>query len=179
MSALRRFQVALVLGALALAGCAHPTPYQAATNGQGYAEQALEQDRVRVSFAGNTLTPRETVENYLLYRAAELTQQRGYDHFIVAERSIERSTTYRSTLSGAGGSRFFGAFHHGFYPHGFYPRGFGGFSTVSTRPLNRYTGVADILMAEGEAPEDRADAYDASDVLKNLAPTISRRNTRS
>jgi hypothetical protein len=41
----------------------------------GYSDQQIESNRFRVSFAGNSLTARETVERYLLYRAAELTVQ--------------------------------------------------------------------------------------------------------
>ena len=60
-----------------LAGCAQPTPYQPATEGYGHSEQQIEDNRYRVSFAGNDLTPADTVQNYLLYRAAELTLGKG------------------------------------------------------------------------------------------------------
>ena len=74
--------VAIALVAM-LAGCGTATPYQPATDGQGYAEQALERDRYRVTFVGNSLTSRETVENYLLFRAAEVTMSKGFDHFVM------------------------------------------------------------------------------------------------
>ena len=45
MKARHGVRLCLLAGALALVGCAQPTPYQAAANGQGYAEQALEADR--------------------------------------------------------------------------------------------------------------------------------------
>ena len=82
-----------------LAGCGTATPYQPATDGQGYAEQALERDRYRVTFVGNSLTSRETVENYLLYRAAEVTLEKGYDHFVIVEKDTERNTIYHSTFT--------------------------------------------------------------------------------
>ncbi len=47
----------------------------------GYSEERLDQNKFRVTFRGNSLTPRETVEDYLLYRAAELTLQNGFTHF--------------------------------------------------------------------------------------------------
>ena len=62
-----------------LAACGQPTPYQPATAGYGYREQQIEDNRYRVSFAGNDLTTADTVQNYLLYRAAELTLGEGYD----------------------------------------------------------------------------------------------------
>ena len=64
-----RLAAVLVLGVV-LAACAKPTPYKPADNGTGYTEQKLEANRYRVTFSGNSVTDRETVDNYLLYRAA-------------------------------------------------------------------------------------------------------------
>ena len=79
------------LAALALLGaCATATPYQPATpNARGYSNQQIESNRWMVSFAGNSLTDRQTVETYLLYRAAELTSQNGYDYFRVVRRATD------------------------------------------------------------------------------------------
>ena len=65
----------LLLAAGLLAGCMTPTPYAPRTEGQrtGYTDRALTQTRYRVTFTGNSITPRDTVENYLLLRAAEVT----------------------------------------------------------------------------------------------------------
>ncbi|MCR9194047.1 MAG: hypothetical protein NXH88_04895, partial [Hyphomonas sp.] len=70
-----RLRISTALLALAFLGaCATATPYQAALEGQkGYANQQIESNRWQISFAGNSLTDRQTVETYLLYRAAELT----------------------------------------------------------------------------------------------------------
>ena len=71
--------------ALALSACATSTPYQPDVRGQratgGYSEQRLGENRYDVTFRGNTLTKRDRVEGYLLYRAAELTVQNGFDSF--------------------------------------------------------------------------------------------------
>ena len=41
------------------------------------------------------MTSRETVETYLLYRAAQLTVERGFDWFEMADRNTEKhSSTY-------------------------------------------------------------------------------------
>jgi hypothetical protein len=56
----------------------------------------IEQNRVRISFRGNTLTDRDTVENYLLYRAAEVTLSSGKDYFIVANRDTESRSRCRA-----------------------------------------------------------------------------------
>ena len=94
----RLLGAALVM--LSLVACAAaPTPYREATGGFGYREQQLESNRYRVSFAGNSATPLDSVQDYALYRAAELTRASGHDYFKV----VNRSTDTRS--SGVGGPR--------------------------------------------------------------------------
>ena len=66
---------ALALCVLMAAACQTPTPYGPAVspNGDGYTTQQIESNRFRVSFKGNSLTTRQTVDTYMLYRAAEVT----------------------------------------------------------------------------------------------------------
>ncbi len=162
----RRLACGLLLAfALTLAACAKPTPYQPVTDGHGYSELPLEGDRYRVTFSGNNQTPRETVENYLLYRAAEVTLEQGHDYFIVVERDTERSTTYYTTVTPIGG------------PFGYYGRyrqfyGRGGFATARSRPRDSYAAFANILIRKGEKPNDLPEAYDARDVVALLGPSI-------
>ena len=163
----RRFHRLLVLvGALGLAACGTPTPtpYQPSIDGYGYAEQSLEENRYRVTFSGNSLTPRATVENYLLYRAAEVTLARDYDYFVVVAKGTERTTTYFSILHGVGG----GASYHG------YRHGYGVTGSSTSYPRNDYAAFANIIMRKGEKSPDNTAAYDARDVLKRLEPTINR-----
>lgn len=154
-----------LLSLLALAGCTAPTPYTAAADGGfGYSETRLEANRYRVTFTGNFDTPRETVQNYLLYRAAELTVENEGDFFVIADQSLERSTRYIGTASPR-----FGAFG---YRHGTY---FGtGFSTVDARPIDEYAAFADILIEQGERPPATANAYDARQILASLGPNVVR-----
>ena len=71
-----------------LTACAKPTPYQAADDhgGRGYSEREIAKDQYRIGFDGNGVTTRKTVDLYLLYRAAEITKDRGFDYFIVGGR---------------------------------------------------------------------------------------------
>ncbi|WP_208539119.1 CC0125/CC1285 family lipoprotein [Algihabitans albus] len=152
-----------------LAACASPTPYQPVEDRFGYAVQPLETDRYRVSFAGNSSTPRETVEDFLLYRAAEVTLDKGQDYFLLVDRDTERLTSFRTTGSGFGSfSRFGGS--------PFYGRGFAGpsFATATTRPRDRFTAYAQIVVRQGEKPVDDPNAFDARDVLERLGPNIVR-----
>lgn len=156
--------------AVTAAACAQQTAYGPANGRTGYAEQKIENNRYRVSFSGNSLTERETVETYLLYRAAELTVNSGYDYFIVVQQDTEKSTTYRST------------FYDYPYPHHFWYSWYGypyshfgaDIAIGDTRPVERYRAVAEIVMYSGEKPQDDPSAFDAREVMKHLGPTIRR-----
>ena len=62
---------------LGLAGCADAPVYapQTSPRSTGYADKQLAENRYRVSFRGNSATGRETVEDYPLRRAAEVTSE--------------------------------------------------------------------------------------------------------
>jgi hypothetical protein len=153
----------VVVLVLLLAACAAaPTPYQAVQNGFGYSEQQIEENRYRISFAGNSATSRQTVEDYLLYRAAELTVQTGHDWFQVVDRNTVQE------YSGYGGSPSVGV-------------GVGGGSNVGVGmsfPMfggggsGRYTADMGIIVQDGEKPQDNPDAYDALAVVSRLQPKI-------
>ena len=159
----------IAAGLLCLAACAVPTPYQPVTDRFGYAEQPLEADRYRVSFAGNNLTPRERVEDFLLYRAAEVTLDSGNDYFVLVDQDTERFTTFRTTTTGFGG---FSGFYGSPYRYGGLWYGPGSFATATSRPRERYTAYANIIVHRGDKPLDDPDAYDARDVIERLGPSI-------
>lgn len=177
---------ALVLAA-GLAACATPTPYQPNIGGHaasgGFSETQIEPNRFRVTFTGNSLTSRETVEGYLLFRAAELTVQNGYDWFSVVERDTDKkSSTYVEP----------DPFYHPWYGgYGFwrpywryYGPGFGWRSwdpfwgdpfwadRMDVRTIDRYDATAEILMHHGAKPQDDPKAFDAKAVMDNLRPRI-------
>ena len=166
------------LGALGRAACATATPYGPASQGGGYgfAEQKIEENRFRITFRGNSSTSRETVENSLLFRAAELTRQQGFDHFIVVENDTESRTTVRGTSYPAFYGRYgFGyPFHRGFYAFPYYAYGFGWgvpYDTY-TREYTRYSAVAFVTMHKGRKPDDNSRAFTAQEVIDNLAPYV-------
>src|SRR5258705_12956981 len=86
----------LALAAALLAGCMGPSPYAPRLEGQqtGYTDASLTQNRYRVTFTGNSATPRETVESYLLLRAAEVTRAAGYSSFVFDTRNTKANHTY-------------------------------------------------------------------------------------
>jgi hypothetical protein len=151
---------AAALLVLLLAGCATVTPYQPLKDGQGYAEQRIEPNRFRVSFAGNSSTPRETVENYLLFRATELTLLNGYDYFVMTGTDTEAQTRYQQSISAFGGT-------------GWYSRYSGlGIGVGTSTPITEYQAQAFVTMFKGQKPAGSADAFDAREVRNNIGPTV-------
>lgn len=179
------FALAVALAA-GLAACGTATPYQPNIPGQatsgGYSEMRLEPDRWRVTFTGNTLTSRETVEAYLLFRAAELTTQQGYDWFAIVDRHTEREARtyvepdpfYRPWY-GYG----FWRPHWRYYGHRFGWRTWDPFwgdpfwaDRVDVRTVQKFEASAEIVMRRGAKPADDPRAFDARAVTDNLRPRI-------
>lgn len=172
---------ALLLAAMVvLTACATPTPYQPAVGTRwGYEEMPIESNRYRVSFGGNSLTDRETVENYLLYRAAELTLQQGYDHFILANRATDEA----SRIVGHGSDPFFNRSRLGMRYAFFHPRwGWRSmhdpfWDDVNYREINRYEASAEIVFGRGPKPAGDPGAFNAREVIENLGADIIRPET--
>jgi hypothetical protein len=171
------------LAAGLLFACATPTPYQplgARGTGAsgGYASQQIEQNRFRVSFTGNRLTSRERVENYLLFRAAELTVQQGYDGFTVVRRDTDRDvdTRVRRDPFGPGPYGYWAPYWSWYGPYGWNAwdpwigRPFFT-STVDIDTIERYQAMAEIVMFRGSRPDDPM-SFDARQVMANLGPGI-------
>lgn len=180
------FAVAAVLSA-GLAACATPTPYQPNVRGGassgGYSEVRLEPDRYRVTFAGNSLTGRETVEGYLLYRAAELTVQNGYDWFAVVERDtdkkvrsyVEPDPLYRPWYGSYGFWRPSWRYYGGGYGWRTWDPFWGDpfwADRVDVRTVERYEASAEIVMQRGPKPQGDPKAFDARAVIDNLRPRV-------
>ncbi|WP_417622000.1 CC0125/CC1285 family lipoprotein [Parasphingorhabdus sp.] len=186
-----RFSVsgAVLFMTVLLVACATATPYQPETAGQrvsgGYSEIRLGERRYRVRFAGNTLTSRETVEGYLLYRAAELTVESGYDWFRITDHTTARDRRMYIDPTPRY-DPWYGAGYIYWRPHWRYYRG-GVWSTwhpygrdpfwsydMDMRTVERFEAEADILMYRGPMRMDEARAFDARKVLDDLGPTITR-----
>ncbi|WP_448664848.1 CC0125/CC1285 family lipoprotein [Sphingomonas sp. CJ20] len=189
---LMRPGLAALAAALALGGCMTATPYKPATGvGEyrtGYSDEQIESNRFRVSFAGNSLTARETVERYLLYRAAELTLQSGFDHFVLVTRDTEkRSETYSTpgAWGGAGPWGYWSPYWRYYRPQfgwrswdPFYDDPFWRSRDFDYRTVNRYEAMAEIVMGKGPKPADNLRAFDAHEVVERLGKQIQMPTTR-
>ncbi len=174
-------RILIVLGGLLLlSACETATPYQPITPAHaqasgGYSEQQIEGDRWRIDFAGNSLTSRQTVERYLLFRAAQLTLKQGCDWFETADRHTDKSTSYDGDpiLAGWGGP-YWGFYEPGYgWGYGYWGGPFdgwgGGPSDITA--VTRYTATVEIIIGRGPKP-NALRAYDAHEVVRYLQPTI-------
>jgi len=156
-----------------LTACA--TSYQPKGFMGGYRDSRLDSNTVRVSFYGNRYTSRETVENGMLYRCAEVTQQDGYDYFIIAggdtTPSYSSYTTpgtynqYTNTnLNVYGHSGYASSSTYGYYQPG---------RTITTR---KFSSTVIIKMFNGKKPPQLLNAYDARELMSYMKPYKSNSN---
>lgn len=171
-----------------LGACETATPYQPLQQGSavsgGFSDQRLDKNRFRVTFQGNTLTSRETVETYLLYRAAELTVAQGYDWFETVDRHTERDRrTYVDPDPFYGPGYAWGYWRPSwrYYGGGFGWRAWGPFwgdpfwaDSVDIQTVQKFEASAEIVMQHGPRPASDPRAMDAHEVLANLGPKIQR-----
>ncbi len=165
--------VSLALAAATfLAACQTDPTYRERGPGDtiGYSDMQLTPNRYRVTFAGGNNTPREEVEDYLLRRAAEVTLQNGYSHFVFDARDTSAETYYRNnfgprTRLGVGfGSWGPSPWYYSSFAFGdpFYDR--------DLRPITRFDAYSEIVMLHpGQAANEPA-ATDARQVLGALNP---------
>jgi hypothetical protein len=170
LPAARGLVLALGLGlTLGLAGCMTPTPYAPRLEGQdtGYTDRALAQNRYRITFTGNTATPRETVESYLLLRAAEVTRAAGSTNFMFDTRNTRANTSVQTVPYGPPPDPFWG-----------YRRGFGywggwGFPydpMVDVVVRTNYEAYAEIVLLTPEQAAKEPRSLSAQDVIARIGP---------
>lgn len=156
----------IAASALALSACASLAPYgpQQSARGQGFSEQQIEANRFRVTYNG--VGAPGPVADRALFRAAQLTVDRGYDWFEVTQRWIDgrpdSAGGVRPSVSiGAGSSRYGGWSTSGV--------GVGlGLDLSGPQPTST---TLEIVLGRGAKP-DRPDAYDARRVQDAIRPRL-------
>ena len=137
-----------------------------------------------MNFEGNSLTSRETVEGYLLYRAAELTLDQGNDWFSIVDRQTDKQSRtyvdpdplYRP---------WYGPSYFYWRPSWRYYGGHAGWRSwdpfwgdpfwadrVDVQTVQNFQARAEILPHKGAKPPGNPRAFDAHAVTANLAPRI-------
>ncbi len=158
------------VAALAACTAAGPTLYKARSGGLGYSEAQLDNGAWRVAFTGNRASRLETVENYALYRSAEIARRGGFGRFAVIEHDIGRQMTHSQ------------GFEH--RPPGFDSRERRYDATllpadpfIDNRMVSTVTNEATLIIRpySGGAPMGRARTYSVREVLDRFGPEIRRR----
>ena len=167
----------LALGLGLLAGCMEPTPYAPREQGArtGYTDRALTQTRYRVTFTGNSATPRETVETYLLLRAAEVARAAGYDSFLFDTRNTRAHTTAQVVPEpGPGWGGGFGLGRGWGYPgwgwRSHWAVGFGYQPDVDIVTRTNYEAYAEIVLLTPDQAAKEPRAVKASEVIARIGP---------
>jgi len=154
------------------------TPYQPERRGArehswmqaygGYSDTRIDANTESVAYGGNGFTPRRTVELYLLYRCAEVTHQSGYDYFVVlnpstdaTQSSVTTPSSFNATTVISGNSL---ATRATYFPG-------------DTITFTSYGAQTLIKMFAGTKPEDVLAAYDASEVIQYMGPSVGRDGT--
>ncbi len=151
-----------------LSGCAANLPaYRPYSDGAGYQEKRIEKNRYAISFVGIRSMTAETAENYLIYRAAEVSTNDGYDYFILHDKNTKQNSRYRYFPSSYG--------RYGYYNRWGYGYGYGSHFNYYNDyccPYSWYEVSAEVLMYEGLKPEGDLNAYDSEQVLEYMGPSI-------
>lgn len=164
MSIMKTRFIGLVALIALLAGCASGPVYRPAAEpgDYGYRDTMLTTQQYRVSFDGDYGTARETVENFALFRAADLALAHGDDYF----RVVSRQTSPITENSQFGPTASIG---YGWgYP--FWGTGIG-YSTNSVS-RTRYETVLQIQIGP-DVPDQGPTIYDARQIKQNLSPGVA------
>lgn len=167
--------------AVTLAACATTGRYQARDGHAGYAETQLGADHWRVEFIGDDFTSRDTVNNYLLYRAAELTRENGHEWFVMSAPAVseeseiiieaERPQAYRERYWRPHWRRRDRFFWSDLDPVGPMPHERQRLSQGTVTERAHYSASAEIFVGNG-APA--TGAFNADDTIARLEPSIAR-----
>ena len=82
---------------LVIVGCsstpvAAPTPYKSANSkaAYGYSSEKVSENEYKILFKATDKTPADKVQQYALYRAAEIAQQQGFTYLTVLKTNVDK-----------------------------------------------------------------------------------------
>jgi hypothetical protein len=154
-----------------LCACLSPTSYHAAKDryDEGYFEEQLPDGRYKIQYRGNAVTTKDTVERSLIYRAAELTLEEGYDYFVVLQNYTQADTTYAPSVKRKGESDI-PLPDHSYYTNRF---SWGTEDDDLEMGTTCYCATMYITMHHGDVPDDKDGAFDAKIAKRNLSQDIN------
>ena len=162
--------------AIGLAGCRRRRPISPSSRVPVSPEASpinryFDPSHFRVTFEGNSLTDRETVETYLLYRAAELTVAQGYDWFEMVDRHTDKDKktyVYSDPFYGPGYAWGYWRPYWSYYGAGFGWRGWDPFwagpfwaDHTEIQTVQKFKAGAEIAVGYGPKPAGDPRVFDA------------------
>lgn len=82
---------------LAMVGCsstpvATPTPYKSASTkaAYGYSSEKISESEYKILFKATDKTPADKVQQYALYRAAEIAQKQGFNYLAIVKTNVDK-----------------------------------------------------------------------------------------
>ena len=150
----------IISGVLLLSACEPKYQQQSWWSG-GYSSTQIDQNTFRVSYEGDIGTDAGKVNDFLMYRAAELTMQSGYDYFVFTNKDVTKQTQTQCQQQ----NNFDNKKNKNNYPTS---------STKNCSESVAYTVTANIKMYKGKKPESNINAYDAMNLMQYMGPNIKR-----
>ena len=139
----------------------------------GYSNRRINGNTYAVSFSANRYTDPRIIRSYLLYRAAELTMQNGFQYFVVSSSNFncEDISFVMKTINGSSATppRLYNT-----YPTQYQLKSYE-YSSVPSWFTNKKSNVsAVIVMFQHQPPSGLGYTYNANQVIARLgALTLS------
>ncbi len=155
-----------------ISGCAGPTHYRPSEDGTGYSDSQIGGDRYWVSYTANSITSYRKLEQYNLYRSAQITLESGQESFVVMDKN-SAPADFPDYVDA--GSRFYR--HHDFEHHHlwFGDRVFSDeFSALNSKSLTRNAAAIMITVFSGIDPPVEGKVYQAREVIELFGPSVVR-----
>lgn len=160
---MRLLKYVLLFSIIILYNCS--TPYQPKGMLGGYSEEKIITNMYRVEFEGNQHSKPGTIQQYLLYRCAELTKEKGFDYFLIVneERHFDQYNVQpETTIPGANRGSASGGVKVVANPN-----------LQNSTSSTKYTGVYTIKLLE-QVEEDKEKAvFKADEVLAEFANIVN------
>lgn len=136
----------------------------------GYRDIQMDATTFQVTFCGNAMTAPDRVEQYALFRCADLTVQHGYDYFVVLDGARDVSTLSTEFAGPTSTS-----IEHDIDPMTgkFVPVAVSS-TSLSTVTQTYHSATKTIRMFHGDRPAANVRAYDARSMMTYMGPQIER-----
>jgi hypothetical protein len=163
----------IVLLTLVFTGCQSPTPYKSAAKTDsnfGYKSKKIKKDIYRVSFKGNKDTKRETVEQYMLFRAAEVAKNNKAPYFQIVSRDTDKIVDYDTVYTNMAFTRPYTTGMAGYnnYRYPYYSYGYGWSYNQGTTVVadDLYSTVAYIKLKDKASKNEKV--FTTKEVISRL-----------